>query len=523
MMEWFSLLLAVFVLNSALSFHNVWPTPWITLWPEISVEAFAVILLLAVYRAVAGRISQSVLAVLAGALVFFALGRYLEVTAPALYGRAINLYWDARFVPDVVAMLSDALSPVVMAGIVVGMLALLAVIGIVLYWALGRVAAGLARARSSRYLAFVSIVIVAAYVLGYYRILPTLRAFSIPVGQTYARQIGFVVDAMGGRALAALPESSPLDAAGVESLGGRDLIVTFIESYGATAFDVPMLMAATAASREDVGLAVEETGRRVVSAFVESTTFGGGSWLAHISLMTGIRVSDNATYNALLTQERTTLPKRFRSAGYRAVAVMPGLKNQWPEGTFYGFDAIYGESALEYGGPEFGWWRIPDQFTLARLGTLEIDRTSRAPLFVFFPTISTHAPFRPTPPYQSDWQKLLGPEPFAADALTLAQDEPQGFAEFRAAYADALVYTYRYWAGYLRLHAADDAVYVILGDHQPPATVSGEGVRWDVPVHVIARDAALADRLQQLGFTPGMTPEPDPIAVIDALGPMLLR
>src|SRR5206468_11064288 len=33
-------------------------------------------------------------------------GRYAEVTAPALYGRDINLYWDVRFIPDVVAMMT---------------------------------------------------------------------------------------------------------------------------------------------------------------------------------------------------------------------------------------------------------------------------------------------------------------------------------------------------------------------------------------------------------------------------------
>jgi hypothetical protein len=522
-MKWISLAFALLVLNSALSFHNVWPTPWITLWPEISVEAFVLILVLGVYRAFAGSVSRSALAALTTVLVFLTFGRYLEVTAPALYGRAINLYWDARYVPDVAAMLADALSPIAVAGIVVGALALLAGIGILLYWAVGRVAAALGNARSSGYLTPAAACVVVTYLLGYYQVLPTLRAFSIPVSQTYARQLGFVVDAIGGRALAALPASSPLDGARVEPLGGRDVIVTFVESYGATAFDEPGVAATTAASREDMGRAVEETGRHVVSAFVESTTFGGGSWLAHISLMTGIRVDENSTYNALLTQNRTTLPKLFRRAGYRAVAVMPGLKNQWPEGSFYGFDEIYGEAALDYRGPEFGWWRIPDQFTLARLRTLELDLASRPPVFVFFPTISTHAPFRPTPPYQSDWQKLLGAEPFPADALAQASDEPQGFAEFRAAYADALVYTYRYWAGYLRNHVDDEAVYVILGDHQPPATVSGQGVRWDVPVHVVTRDAALADRLRAHGFRSGMTPEPAPIGVIDELGPMLIR
>ena len=35
------------------------------------------------------------------------LGRYAEVTAPALYGRPVNLYWDAQHLPKVAAMLAE--------------------------------------------------------------------------------------------------------------------------------------------------------------------------------------------------------------------------------------------------------------------------------------------------------------------------------------------------------------------------------------------------------------------------------
>src|SRR4029079_17054342 len=36
------------------------------------------------------------------------LGRYFDVTAPALWGRELNFYWDLRFLPDVAAMLVGA-------------------------------------------------------------------------------------------------------------------------------------------------------------------------------------------------------------------------------------------------------------------------------------------------------------------------------------------------------------------------------------------------------------------------------
>ena len=97
--------------------------------------------------------------------------------------------------------------------------------------------------------------------------------------------------------------------------------------------------------------AIHDTGRGAVSAFVTSPTFGGGSVLAHLSLLSGIEVRDQDQYVLLMTQQRPTLVSLFKGAGYRTVAVMPGLRESWPEGAFYGFDEIYGAPGLDYRGP----------------------------------------------------------------------------------------------------------------------------------------------------------------------------
>ena len=78
--------------------------------------------------------------------------------------------------------------------------------------------------------------------------------------------------------------------------------------------------------------------------------------------------------------------------------MMPGLWYPWPEGAFYGFTDIYNGDRLNYQGPPFGWWAMPDQFTLAKLDALEKKPPPRAPLFVFLPTVSTHTPFTPSRP-----------------------------------------------------------------------------------------------------------------------------
>lgn len=242
-----------------------------------------------------------------------------------------------------------------------------------------------------------------------------------------------------------------------------------------------------------------------------------------MSLLTGRPVRDNGTYNTLLTQECEVLTRKFARHGYRTVGLMPGLKREWPEGVFYGFDEIYGERALDYRGPEFGWWRIPDQYALAKLDQLELVKTPRAPLFVFFPTISSHMPFRPTPPYQPDWSRLLAAEPYERNAVVESLATEPDWTNLSVDYADTLAYTFDYLSGYLRQRADPDLLLVLLGDHQPPASVSGAQTRWDVPVHVIANRQEALDVLLAAGFVDGLEPEREAIGPMHELTTLLLR
>src|SRR5581483_8149349 len=102
--RWLSAILALVLLNGSLTFHNVWPTLGVH-WPgELSVELVGLLVLLALSNAWFARTPPRVLAVLSALMVLFALGRYCEVTAPALYGREVNLYWDAPRLVSVVEM-----------------------------------------------------------------------------------------------------------------------------------------------------------------------------------------------------------------------------------------------------------------------------------------------------------------------------------------------------------------------------------------------------------------------------------
>jgi hypothetical protein len=351
---------------------------------------------------------------------------------------------------------------------------------------------------------------------------PATPAFADPVTRAYARQARVVAALAGGGVLAPALGPSPNLDSGLERLDGADVLLIFVESYGAVAFEAPGVSAGLAAGRSQIAAAIRDTGRDVVSAYVESPTFGGSSWLAHLSLLSGVEVRDQDAYLSLMTSSRRTLVTSFAQRGYRTVALMPGMRQEWPEGAFYAFDAIYGSDRLEYDGPQFGWWTIPDQYALARLDVLERARRSRPPLFVVFPTSTTHAPFGPVPPYQADWSRVLTSDAFDPDEVARAMAATPDYTDLRPSYVRAMAYEYTAFTGYLREHADDDMIVILLGDHQPPAAVAGREASWSVPIHVIARSEHVLQRLDARGFRPGIEPRRPSIGPMHTLVPMLL-
>jgi hypothetical protein len=512
-----ALVAALLLLDVSLTFHNVWPTPAISWRGEISAELAAYMLCCALIRR--RGISSAALRWITVIWIFFVVGRYADVTATALFGRDINLYWDLRFIPDVVSLLAKAAHVWLAIAVVAGLAIVLASLYFVLRWAI-RIATDAAIDPHTRApLGALSLVAVLLYVLEISGAHIPGVGFARPVTLTYARQVGVAARAMAGKTTVPPSPAMISDAARIE---GADVYLIFLESYGAVTFDRAAFAASLAPARKTFERAIQDTNRDVVSAFVESPTFGGNSWLAHISLMSGIEVRGPDVNAMLMAQKRDTMVTFFKRHGYRTVALMPGLWQAWPEGSFYNFDDIYGGERLTYRGPEFGWFDIPDEFALAKFDSLEAGTPPRPPLFMFFPTISTHTPFRPTPPYQPDWARVVTDQPFDNADLDRAFDQQADWLNLGPSYVDAMRYTYATLSGYLRKIAGRDVVIILLGDHQPPALVSGEGAPWDVPVHVITGRRDVLDQLVAKGFRRGLTPARPDVSKMNQLLPILL-
>lgn len=517
---WPAAALALLLLNASVTFENVWPTPAVTWGASLSLELAALVLLLAMAHRSAGWLSRRILPAL---WVLLVAGRYVDVTAPGLYGRELNLYWDSQHLGNVAAMLARAAPPwaVVLSAAGAALLVVAAyVLARVAFLRIAAAMEGRASRRALGTLAALMVVLFAARQM--VTALPAAPAFADPVSVAYARQARYVAAMTGTGVVAPALGPSPALDSGLERLQGVDVLLVFVESYGAVTFETPAISDGLGASRADMEAAIRDTGRGVVSAYVESPTFGGSSWLAHLSLISGVEVRDQYAYTSLMTSQRDTLVTNFARRGYRTVALMPGMRQEWPEGAFYGFDVIYGNDLLEYDGPYFGWWTIPDQFALAKLDALERDRPSRAPLFAVFPTSTTHAPFGPVAPYQPDWSRVLTKDAFDPDDLDRALAASPDLTNLRPSYVRAMAYEYATFAGYLREHADDGMVMILLGDHQPPAAVSGPDVPWRVPIHVIARNRAVLDALASRWFIRGLEPALPSIGPMHTLVPMLL-
>ncbi len=330
------------------------------------------------------------------------------------------------------------------------------------------------------------------------------KGFAQPVSPVYAQQAEFAAEAFLGREAADFA-AQPAEEPDVAALNRADVFVLFLESYGAVAYRLPEMAADIRARAEQADRALRAKGWHVVSGFFTSPTFGGGSWLAHSSFLAGVAVSQNRDYQLLLSSNRETFVRSFERAGYRTVALMPGLKLAWPEGQFYGFDKVYDASALGYAGPAFGWWTIPDQFTLGRFAEREIRRPDRKPLFMVFPTVMSHMPFGPVPPYLPDWSRADDPTAYA-QAAHGPQDTLGEWKAARGAYRRAVLYDIALVEGFLTEKAPKSALVVALGDHQPPGIVSGANATWLVPVHIFSRDESRIAAFRKLGFRDGFVP-----------------
>nr|WP_240528501.1 sulfatase-like hydrolase/transferase [Streptomyces humi] len=299
----------------------------------------------------------------------------------------------------------------------------------------------------------------------------------------------------------------------VPALRGKDVVFTFIESYGRSAIEDPIEAPGVDRTLDAQTAMLKKAGYAAKSGWLTSATYGGSSWLGHSTTMSGLWVSNQQRYRTVMASDHLSLTKAFRKTGdFDTVGVMPGIQKGWPEQSFYGLDKVYNAFQLGYKGPKFSWSTMPDQYALQQFqnrvhSKKPADGKSRMSLLIL---TSSHQPWAPIPK-MVPWDQLGDGSVFDAiqKAGNKASDVIADTTRSRQEYGKSVQYSVTALTQWLQRYGNDDTVLVFLGDHQPIARVSGNHASRDVPISIVAKDPKVLDAIDSWNWTDGLRPAHD--------------
>ena len=229
--------------------------------------------------------------------------------------------------------------------------------------------------------------------------------------------------------------------------------------------------------------------------------------MSYTSALFGLRVSSDPQYYALLdryqNEEYPDLGRFLKDQGYRyyrLTALSMGLpQSQWQKYvSFYGIDRWLQYEDLSFVGPEFGWGPAPpDQYSL-NFARETMRRETDGPYLFFTITQNSHYPWTPQPQLVQSWQLLNKPGPAPPPSTELIEH-----SERRLNYWNAIEYQLEMLTDFILTEPDEEAIFVIVGDHQPPR-VSRREDGWDTPMHIIAKNGTFVASFEEYGFKSGL-------------------
>ncbi len=476
-------------------------------------ELPVILLALVVLR---GWVVQVVQVALVGALTALTLVKLADLGTHVAYERPFDLAVDGHLIHAAWTLargtFGTPLTVLILVVALIGLVALALAIG----WATERWAELRVRGAAR---ALTAIALVPATALAVLEAGHMLRGWALPVtppGAAFTARIGVetVERAQAtGAALEEFREAAQSDRMAahdgplLDAIGDRDVLLTYVESYGRSSFENPLYIDTHTGRLRDIEATLEEQGLAMRSGFVTAPMVGGQSWLAHASMASGMWVSDQGRYRALIASPRRTLFHFARDAGFHTAAVMPAHTRDWPEGDFFGFDAIFNAEDMGYAGENYNWVTMPDQFSIKALDRL-VREPAEAPVFAQIALVSSHAPFLPVPPL-INWDDIGDGTVFNewADDGDPPEEVWRDRDRVREKFRIAVDYSLEVVGAYATRHADDPPLMIVLGDHEPARFIAGvDG--YDAPIHIIGPPDLVA-RIDDWGYTPGMVPDSD--------------
>jgi phosphatidylglycerophosphate synthase len=319
---------------------------------------------------------------------------------------------------------------------------------------------------------------------------------------------------------AAIPVSDLLTG-----LRGKDVLIVFVESYGQVAVrGTTFSPGVDAVLRRQEGM-LDRAGWSTQSAWEGSPTSGGVSWLAHSTVQSGLWVNSQQRYNELLASQRFTLSDAFDKAGWHTVADDPSDNTTWTPGTtFYHYAQTYNRLNVGYRGPSFSYSAMPDQYTLGEFQRLELT-PGHKPVMAEIDTTSSHTPWVPLPS-MVPWNQVGNGSVFRAQRGS-AQEVARVWSNtstVRQFYGQSIQYAMTALTSWVTELNDPNLVLILLGDHQPHSTVSGNTPNNKVPISIITRAPSVLRQMSSWHWQNGLLPSPSaPFEPMDAFRDQFLN
>jgi hypothetical protein len=314
----------------------------------------------------------------------------------------------------------------------------------------------------------------------------------------------------------------------LQKLRNRDVVIAFIESYGVSALYDPDYAQVIRPSLHNLANRTANAGLHLATGTLVAPTQGGQSWFSHLSLLSGIWLDNQLSYDVTLASGRETLLDDFRRTGHRTTALFPANTIAWPEGELLAYDEILSRHEIDYAGPPLNWVTMPDQFTWSFL-----ERRVRAtngvdhrPIFAEVSLISSHAPWTPILPVLEDWDNIGNGTIFARweNAGEKPEEIWRDLDNIRKHYALSVNYAIKAMTGYAERYVDNQILLIVLGDHQAAPLITGEDTSRAVPVHIISGEQELVQPFLDWGFASGALPDPnEPAPGMDAFRDWFVR
>jgi hypothetical protein len=291
-------------------------------------------------------------------------------------------------------------------------------------------------------------------------------------------------------------------------IGDGDIHLLVVESYGHTLFSNPVHRENIRPVYGEMTDRLAESGWFSVSGFLDSPAYGGRSWLADATLLTGRRMVNQRTFDAHIYDTGRNVPGLMAAAGYHTVYAAPGTRDT-PEDwkAYYGFDEYIIEGDYGWKGPFISFGEMSDQYLLNHVGRQFKD--SGTPVFLTALMVSSHVPFVLIPEYIDDWDRLGDGSIYRKEGIRQFDNNWLSGSEYPEGYVFSIDYVLKTISGYIDRFVDPNSLVIIVGDHQPRIPISENTATSGVPVHFLSRSPERLESLESLGFSKGFRPADD--------------